>query len=108
VNYALYFFSLLLRAHKFLDEEAPPCCECSKILKSSQQHMSSAVINKLVSSGLGLYILANKREKLICCNIRGFHGDDYEECPLLVCYAVWLLLEPRFRRNVSPPSSGSK
>jgi hypothetical protein len=21
----------------------------------------------------------------------GFHGDDYEECHLLGCYAVWLL-----------------
>jgi hypothetical protein len=25
------------------------------------------------------------------CNIRGFHGGDYEELRLLGCYAVWLL-----------------
>jgi hypothetical protein len=30
----------------------------------------------------------------------------YEECPLLRCNAAWVLLEPTFRRNVSPPSSG--
>jgi hypothetical protein len=29
-----------------------------------------------------------------------------EECRLLGCYAVWLLYEPRFRRNLAPPSSG--
>jgi hypothetical protein len=23
--------------------------------------------------------------------IWGFHGNDYEECRLLKCYAVWLL-----------------
>jgi hypothetical protein len=31
-----------------------------------------------------------------------------EEYRLLVCYAVWLLYQPKFRRNVSPPSSGPK
>jgi hypothetical protein len=36
----------------------------------------------------------------------GFHGCDYEECRLLVRYAVWLLWEPKFRRNVLLPSSG--
>jgi hypothetical protein len=29
-----------------------------------------------------------------------------EERRLLVCYAVWLLYEPTFRRNLAPPSSG--
>jgi hypothetical protein len=38
--------------------------------------------------------------------IWGFHGGDYEECRLLGCYAVWLLYEPTFRRNITPPSSG--
>jgi hypothetical protein len=31
---------------------------------------------------------------------------DIEEWRLLGCYAVWLLLEPTFRRNLAPPSSG--
>jgi hypothetical protein len=35
-----------------------------------------------------------------------FHGGDYEEWCLLGCYAVWLLREPTFRRNLAPPSSG--
>jgi hypothetical protein len=39
------------------------------------------------------------------CNIWGFHGGDYEECRLLGCHAVWVKLEPRFRRNVSLLSS---
>jgi hypothetical protein len=30
----------------------------------------------------------------------------YEECRLVGCYAVWLLWEPTFRRNRTPPSSG--
>jgi hypothetical protein len=29
-----------------------------------------------------------------------------EEWRLLGCYAVWLLYEPAFRRNLAPPSSG--
>jgi hypothetical protein len=40
------------------------------------------------------------------CKIWGFHSSDYEEWCLLGCYAVWLLYEPTFRRNVAPPSSG--
>jgi hypothetical protein len=36
----------------------------------------------------------------LCCMSWGFHGGDYEECRLLGCYAVWLLLEPTFWRNV--------
>jgi hypothetical protein len=40
------------------------------------------------------------------CKIWGFHGGDYEECLLLGSYAVWLLQEPTFRRNLAPPSSG--
>jgi hypothetical protein len=29
-----------------------------------------------------------------------------EEWRLLGCYAAWILKEPRFRRNLAPPSSG--
>jgi hypothetical protein len=32
--------------------------------------------------------------------IWGFHGDDYEECHLLGCGAVYILCDPTFRRNV--------
>jgi hypothetical protein len=31
--------------------------------------------------------------------IFGFHSIDHEECRLLGSYAVWLLLEPTFRRK---------
>jgi hypothetical protein len=31
---------------------------------------------------------------------------EFEECRLLGCGAVYILCEPKFRRNVSPPSSG--
>jgi hypothetical protein len=34
------------------------------------------------------------------CKIWGFHCGDSEEYRLLVCYAVWFLYEPVFRRNV--------
>jgi hypothetical protein len=51
---------------------------------------------------LGIYIqedgiLHSHRRKnlqsniIIICKIRGFHGGDYKEWCLLVCYAVWLL-----------------
>jgi hypothetical protein len=39
------------------------------------------------------------------CKIWGFHGGNYEECCHLRCYAVWLLLEPKIRRNLGLPSS---
>jgi hypothetical protein len=42
------------------------------------------------------------------CEISIFHGGDYEVRRILRCYAVWLLYEPTFRRNVSPPSSLEK
>jgi hypothetical protein len=34
------------------------------------------------------------------CKTLGFHGGNCEECCLLLCDAVWLLLD------ISPPSSG--
>jgi hypothetical protein len=42
----------------------------------------------------------------LMCKIWGFHGGDWEELCLLECYAVWLLYETTFRRNLAPPSSG--
>jgi hypothetical protein len=45
-------------------------------------------------SGLELHQIAN-------FNIK-------EECNVLKCSAVWVLLESTFRRNVSPPTSGWK
>jgi hypothetical protein len=33
------------------------------------------------------------------CKILDFHGLDYEECRLLGCDAVLVLLEPTFQRN---------
>jgi hypothetical protein len=48
-------------------------------------------------------IAANQKREL--CKIWGFHGGDSEEWCLLGCYAVWLLEESTFRRNLAPPSS---
>jgi hypothetical protein len=42
----------------------------------------------------------------IQCSILSFQGSDYEECWFLGYDAMWLLWEPTFRRNGSPPSSG--
>jgi hypothetical protein len=39
------------------------------------------------------------------CKICGFHSGHYEECRLLGYDAVYFLLEPMFRRNISPSSS---
>jgi hypothetical protein len=35
--------------------------------------------------------------------VRSARNEEYR---LLACYAVWLLWEPTFRRNLAPPSSG--
>jgi hypothetical protein len=55
-----------------------------------------------------LYSINELGNWLMLCKILGFLGSDYEECSLLGCDTVWVLLEPTFRRNVSPPSSGWK
>lgn len=67
VNQLLYFFRCYCKYTKVEKKKAHPCCECSKIRKTSPQHMLCAVINKLVYPGLSLYILANERETLFCC-----------------------------------------
>jgi hypothetical protein len=51
------------------------------------------------------YFSARETSQLMLFKIWGIHGGDYEECHLLWYYAVWLLQEPTFQRNVSPPSS---
>jgi hypothetical protein len=40
----------------------------------------------------------------LLCKIWGFNGGNYDECGLLRCDAAWLLEEPKFWTNVSPPS----
>jgi hypothetical protein len=52
------------------------------------------------------YVFATESSQLMLCKIWSFHGGYYEEYRLLGCYAVWLLKEPMFQRNISPPSSG--
>jgi hypothetical protein len=46
--------------------------------------------------------------RLTLCKVWGFHGGDYEEFCLLGCGAMWILLEPTFRRNPSLPSPSWK
>jgi hypothetical protein len=48
------------------------------------------------------YFSATDSNRLMLCKIWGVHGGDYEEWRLLRCYAVWLLYEPTFWRNVAP------
>jgi hypothetical protein len=47
-----------------------------------------------------------ERKKVKPYRVRGFHGGDYEKCPLLGCGAVWVYYKLTFRRNALPPSSG--
>jgi hypothetical protein len=56
----------------------------------------------LISSPLSTVLWELERTR----KIWSFHSGDYEEWHLLGCYAVWLLYEPTFRRNLAPPSSG--
>jgi hypothetical protein len=52
------------------------------------------------------YFSTTESSRLMLCKIWRFHGGDYEEWCLPRCYAVWLLQEPTFQRNLAPPSSG--
>jgi hypothetical protein len=63
-------------------------------------------INAVLTSQETHYVSTTESSQLTLCKIWGFHGGDYEECHLLGCYVVWLLYEPTFRRNLTPPSSG--
>jgi hypothetical protein len=51
------------------------------------------------------YLSTTESSQLMLCNIWRFYGGDYDGCRILGCYAVWLLQEPKFRRNLAPPSS---
>jgi hypothetical protein len=55
------------------------------------QLVASRIIELIISS-VGRYV-----------RFEVFNGGDYEEWRLLGCYAMWLLPEPTFRRNVAPP-----
>jgi hypothetical protein len=79
------------------------------------RHHGSIVIKPLLREGrlpnvsyvgVSHKLLEISIEKVGVCKISGFHGGDYEEWCLLGCYAVWLLYEPEFRRDLAPPSSG--
>jgi hypothetical protein len=52
------------------------------------------------------YVSATEPSQLMLYKNVSSHGGYYEEWRLLGCYAVWLLYEPTFQRNVSPPASG--
>jgi hypothetical protein len=54
------------------------------------------------------YVSATEPSRLMLCKIWVFHFGNYRECHLLWCDVVWLLWDPMFRREVSPPSSGCK
>jgi hypothetical protein len=51
------------------------------------------------------YFSTTESSQVMLCKIWGFHGWLWR-MRLLGWYAVWLLLESTFRRNLAPPSSG--
>jgi hypothetical protein len=67
-----------------------------KIKKCKKVKWSILMLNSIIWDKL-------KWEQQALCKIWGFHGGDYEECCLLGCYAVWLLLHQgdknRWTRN---------
>jgi hypothetical protein len=62
--------------------------------------------NPVLTSQETQYVSATEPRRLMLCKICSFHGGDYEEFRLLGCYTFRLLKQPKFRRKVSPPSSG--
>jgi hypothetical protein len=51
---------------------------------------SSRIQNLIRTSQETYYVSATKPSLLMLCKISGFHGGEYEECCLLLCYEVWL------------------
>jgi hypothetical protein len=47
------------------------------------------------------YLSVTETSRLMLSKIWGFHGIYYEEFRLLGSYAVWILLEPRFRERIA-------
>jgi hypothetical protein len=47
--------------------------------------------NSVRTSQEARYVSATKPSQLIRCKSWGFHGDNYEQCRILECYAMWLL-----------------
>jgi hypothetical protein len=45
---------------------------------------------------------------IFSCEICGSYSDNYEECYYIECFALYPGSLPTFRKNVLPPSSGSK
>jgi hypothetical protein len=54
---------------------------------------------------MSLFVLSYRGKS---CKIWRFHSGDYEECHLMGCYAIWLLQEPTFLRNVAHPYQSEK
>jgi hypothetical protein len=102
------------------------CCCCYKICLRSVRRLLvtpkvasispifvTLIMDPLRSSETSVLTRATRRNipedgifQFETCKIWGFHGDDSEEWCILGCYAVWLLWEPTFQRNLAPPSSG--
>jgi hypothetical protein len=70
------------------------------------------VVRKIIWKTMDMFVTRFSVPKLKVekpdCNIncRISNSVSNEEWYLLGCYAVWLLLDPAFRRNLAPPSSG--
>jgi hypothetical protein len=77
-------------------------------------HKSRTLLLPTLPSSTG-YVPSGACLNLILCPLSGhvlqpvvfspFSFTNNEECRLLGCDSSWLLLEPTFRRNVSPPLS---
>jgi hypothetical protein len=56
-------------------------------------------INPVRTSQETHYVSAIRPTLLMICKILGIHGGDYEECRLLGCDTVWLLLRTVYRSS---------
>jgi hypothetical protein len=111
INVSLFAFSkqCLVRSRSLATACPSPCTAGSVCCRQGQPASRDALrdVHRHVPPCFTSPHLTNQGDQ--ACTTQADLVKDcktFEECRLLGCYAVWLLYEPMFRRNLAPRSSG--
>jgi hypothetical protein len=83
------------------------CTQSSESFRFNLQLVNSAVDQFFFPFGMANGN-RNYADNADLCKIWSFRSGDYEKFRLLECGSLWMLLEPTFRKKVSPLSSRQK
>jgi hypothetical protein len=89
-------------AHEILEKLEP----VRAAAKYEAENIGHAVSQPSHLYGIYVQLTPYKTLSLVVVLYSGDTELNLEELSLLGCYAMWLLQEPTFRRNLAPPSSG--